>query len=134
MHSFVETEIKIRTFCGLEDLESLQAKYIRYVRGLPRSHTSHLGPNLLSCCCPHRTSVHTHTHTLNKWLGPPPWGQRSRRWPVHQIYHGSSLRSAPLDPVQHLFSHQGTLCWRGVATPLCRLALPSWVSREDEVL
>uniref|UniRef100_A0A3B5AXH1 Uncharacterized protein n=1 Tax=Stegastes partitus TaxID=144197 RepID=A0A3B5AXH1_9TELE len=60
-------------------------------------------------------------------------GMRSRCWPVHLIYHGSPLRSAPLDPVQHLFSHQGMLCWRGMAMPLYRLALPSWGSGKDEV-
>ncbi|CAB1418063.1 unnamed protein product [Pleuronectes platessa] len=59
--------------------------------------------------------------------------QRSLSWPVHQTYHGSPLRSAPLDPVQHLFSHQGMLCWRGVALPLYRLALPSSGRGEDEV-
>lgn len=42
----------------------------------------------------------------------------------------AALGSAPLDPVQHLFSHQGMLCWRGTATPLYRPPLPS---REDEV-
>lgn len=100
-----------------------------------------LGPNqfccgsLLYCCRPYRTSVHAHIQhsTLNQWRGPPPSGQRRRRCPVHLIHHGSPLRSAPLDPVQHLFSHQGTLCWRGVAVPLYRLALPSWGSGEDEV-
>ena len=139
-------------------LNCFKEKHIVFVQGFPRLaclRVGSLGPNqfcwgpLLDCCCPHRTSVHVHTHkhththshthththrrTLNKWLGPPPSGQRSRCWPVHLIYHGSPLRSAPLDPVQHLFSHQGMLCWRGVAMPLYRLALPSWGSRKDEV-
>lgn len=82
---------------------------------------------------PTQNHKHTHKHTLNTWLGSPPSGQRSRCWPVHVIYHGSPLCSAPLDPVQHLFSHQGMLCWRGMAMPLYRLALPSWGSGEDEV-
>lgn len=88
-----------------------------------------LGPGRFCCT----TAALTHKHSLNKWPGSPPSGQTSRCRPVHLINHGSPLCSAPLDPVQHLFSHQGMLCWRGVATPLYRLALPSWGSGEDEV-
>lgn len=103
-----------------------------FSQGFPRSSSLPVdswGPHQF-CLGPRRN---THQHTFNKWLGSPPSGQRSRCWPLHLIYRGSQICSAPLDPVQHLFSHQGMLCWRGAAMPLYRLALPSRGSGEDEV-
>lgn len=125
-------------FVGCKISQSVWAPTV-FSRGFPRSsslpvgssgpHQFCLGPPL-HCRGPRRN---TQQHTFNKWLGSPPSGQRSRRWPLHLIYRGSQICSAPLDPVQHLFSHQGMLCWRGAAMPLYRLALPSRGSGEDEV-
>lgn len=130
------------TLCDLQVVISQSAwepTLAVFTQGFPRSsslpadssgpHQFCLGPPL-HCRGPRRN---THQHTFNKWLGSPPSGQRSRCWPLHLIYRGSQICSAPLDPVQHLFSHQGMLCWRGAAMPLYRLALPSRGSGEDEV-